>query len=119
MPYYCKKCGSVVIGKYCSCCGTRATSDLVDFRKTERRMGRDMTRNAESDPRFSGMDSLYASRIASLALDIAFNRIIPKEALNVDNFGSYSDYCWKKLPECRELADLLYEQAVELLLVRR
>lgn len=119
MPYYCKKCGAVVTGKYCSCCGTRATSDFADFRKAQRRMDRDISRSARGDSRFSGIDSNFASRIASLALEIAFDRIMPPSSMHVDRFDLYSDYCWKKLPECRELAELLYEQAVELLLVRR
>lgn len=119
MTYFCKKCGAVVIGKFCSCCGTRATDDFTDFRKAQRRMEKGIRNEAYADKRFAGKDSILASQVASLALDIAFYRILPPDAMNTGRFDQYSDYCWKKLPECLELANLLYEQAVEVLLLRK
>lgn len=116
MPYYCKKCGAVVTGKFCSCCGTRATDDFTDFRKAQRRMEKDFCQKASAA--HDGKDRSHASRIANLALDIAFDRLLPYHALTVDAFDQYSDYCWKKLPECRELAELLYERAVGVLLLK-
>lgn len=41
MEYHCKKCGAIVTGKYCSCCGKRVTSDLRDFRRAEARAKRE------------------------------------------------------------------------------
>lgn len=119
MPYYCKKCGAVVTGKFCSCCGTRATNDFTDFRKSQNLMVRKFKAEACADKRFVGKDSIFASRIAVLAFDIAFDRLLPSRALNVGCFDPYSEYCWRKLPECRELAELLYEQAADLLLIKK
>lgn len=34
---FCKECGAVIVGKYCSCCGTRVRSTLQEFRLAERR----------------------------------------------------------------------------------
>lgn len=119
MPYYCKKCGAVVTGKFCSCCGTRATDDFTDFRKAQHRMVREFKSAAYTDKRFVGRDSFFALHIAVLVFDIAFDRLLPVHALHVERFAQYSEYCWKKLPECRELAELLYEQAVDLLLIKK
>ena len=33
---YCKKCGAAVIGKFCSCCGTRVRTDAEEIRRMER-----------------------------------------------------------------------------------
>lgn len=118
MPYYCRKCGAAVNGKYCSVCGTRATSDFDEFRKIQRRMDRDICKKASTEHRHLGKDCIFAVRIASLALDISFDRILPSHALTVDTFDRYSDYCWNKLPECQELAELLYERAVGVLLMK-
>lgn len=119
MPYFCKKCGAAVTGKYCSCCGTRVTDDFTDFRKAQRRMEREARDAAFADKHLVGKDQCFASRLATLTLDIAFDRLLPNHALNVDRFYQYSDYCWKKLPECRELSELLYERAVDALLLNK
>ena len=37
---FCSKCGAVVAGKYCSCCGQRVRSEIEEFRLTEQRMRR-------------------------------------------------------------------------------
>lgn len=33
---HCKKCGEVVNGKFCSCCGTRVRTDAEEIRRMER-----------------------------------------------------------------------------------
>lgn len=38
---YCKKCGAVVTGKFCSNCGTRAKTLLEEYRAAERKARRD------------------------------------------------------------------------------
>lgn len=37
---FCSKCGAVVTGKYCSCCGQRARSEIEEFDVIERRLRR-------------------------------------------------------------------------------
>lgn len=34
---YCKNCGAVVYGRFCSCCGKRVLTELKEFRKAERK----------------------------------------------------------------------------------
>lgn len=119
MPYFCKKCGAAVSGKYCSCCGTRVTDDFTDFRKAQRRMNREARDAAQADKRFVAKDRYFASSLAMLTLDIAFDRLLPGHALHVDYFDRHSEYCWKKLPECRELGELLYERAVDALILNK
>lgn len=119
MPYYCKKCGSVVTGKFCSCCGTRATDDFTDFKKAQRRMEREIKNAAWHDCRIAYGNGTLAMQCASLAFNVAFNRLIPGHALRADRFDQYSEYLWKKLPECQELAELLYERAIDLLQLKK
>ena len=38
---YCSKCGAVVAGKYCSCCGKRILSDVQQLNATARKMSKD------------------------------------------------------------------------------
>ena len=114
MTYFCKRCGAVVSGKYCSCCGTRATSDFQEFRKAQRTMVKWIRQKGYTDSRFVGSGSLYAQRLAELCMDIAFEQLLPNQ-LDVDSFPLVTEKCWKKLPECRELGELLYERAVRAL----
>ena len=37
---FCSKCGAVVAGKYCSCCGQRLRSELENYRLAEQRARR-------------------------------------------------------------------------------
>lgn len=46
---FCKNCGAVVVGKFCSCCGKRVYSDLQEFRQVERRAKKEFLRNAAID----------------------------------------------------------------------
>lgn len=105
MEYHCKKCGAIVTGKYCSCCGKCVTSDLRDFRLAEARARKAFVngkyRNEKSD--------LSAMHIASLAFEIAFEKLVPQRYLEENFFYLAADKCWRKLAECDELADILYD----------
>lgn len=41
---YCNKCGALVVGKYCSCCGTKIRSQLEELRLAERRTRKEFVR---------------------------------------------------------------------------
>lgn len=82
-------------------------------------MNRELKQKGYLDRRFTGRDSFFASDIAAIAFEIAFDRLIPSRALHVDRFDQYSEQCWKKLPECQELAELLYERGVDALLIQK
>lgn len=45
---FCSKCGAVVNGKYCSCCGQRIRSEIEEFDVIERRLRREF-RAANAD----------------------------------------------------------------------
>jgi len=57
-----------------------------------------------------------AASLADAYFDIAFDRIIPNQFMKDYSFDSGSELCWKKLPECEELATLMFDRAVDELL---
>jgi len=119
MPYYCKKCGAIVVGRYCSSCGTKATSDFADFRREQRRIGKAFCEAAYNNHRISSADRNFASRLATLAADIAFDRIMPVRCMNVDCFDAVSSHCWSLLDDWKDLSDILFERAAAVLLKER
>ena len=99
MVYYCKKCGAIVTGKFCSCCGTRATSDLKDFRLAMSRLERELRNEVHtSDFAKYGCSTLGA---ASLAAEVTFTKSLPQRLLNVNDFHLVKDLCWEQLDLCR------------------
>ena len=47
MSYYCKKCGAVVVGKFCSCCGQKVKTAFEEFISAKNRQRRAFRRWAE------------------------------------------------------------------------
>lgn len=47
MSYFCKNCGAVVTGKYCSCCGTKATRDYEDYCRERNDLSRKLRKMAK------------------------------------------------------------------------
>lgn len=107
MPYYCRKCGAVVTGKFCSCCGTKARSDFQEFRLAERRFERQFREEkyrAHHDPMFS--------RIACISFDIAFERNVPRGVLFEGVFDSWSNEAWDGLKKAEDEAEGIYQRIV-------
>ena len=107
MPYYCKKCGAVVDGKFCSCCGTRATTDLADFRRELNRRARAF--RTERYHNSGDFDKLHAA-------DFAWGRaewaILRPYTTSAEAFPLMSDLAYAKLPVVEERAASLYEQVM-------
>ena len=53
---FCKNCGAAVVGRFCSCCGRRARSEIEDFRLTEQRKRREFLNDCRkpSEPAWWG-----------------------------------------------------------------
>lgn len=110
--YYCKKCGAVVTGKYCSCCGKRATTDLEDFRNAQRRIWRAFDRRVqERDSRKYNLAVVIQA--ATLAHCLAEDRVLPKAHMTLDSFHLVSDACWKALDSIPMCAETYYERIME------
>lgn len=107
MPYYCKKCGAVVSGKFCSCCGTRATSDLTDFRRDQRRAKRLFI-----DRMSAGDRSGFARHAAEFAWLSAEHAILWSLSLSVDNFSTHSDIAYQRLIVVNEKAEVIYRHTM-------
>lgn len=41
---FCKNCGAAIVGRYCSCCGTRVRSELEEYRAAEKKAIREFVR---------------------------------------------------------------------------
>lgn len=111
--YHCKKCGAVVTGKYCSCCGKRVTTDFEDFRAAERRTWRNFDRRKrELDGRKYNM--VVVTQAAKLAQYLAQDKTLPKEYMTVSNFHLVSDVCWKSLALLEMCAEADYANIMEI-----
>lgn len=111
MVYYCKKCGAIVTGKFCSCCGTRATTDLKDFRLAQSRLEREL-----KDEAFKLDFNKYGNVVtgaAALAVAVAFKNNIPGHCLNVDDFHLFKGLCWERLELCKVEAREIYTRIME------
>jgi hypothetical protein len=66
---YCSKCGAVVVGKYCSCCGTRYRSQLGELRLAERRAQKEFVRAKTYTPngRLLGLTNLHLATACWIA----------------------------------------------------
>ena len=43
---FCKNCGAAVVGRYCSCCGTRVRSELEEYRAVEKKQLKSLLDNS-------------------------------------------------------------------------
>lgn len=64
MSCFCSKCGAVVQGKYCSCCGTKVVNDLDLFRREERRKRKEFMQGASDCFRHRLADRVSAEHLA-------------------------------------------------------
>lgn len=103
MTYFCKKCGAVVTGKFCSCCGTMATTDLADYRNMMRRNRRRFVNLREK------ADGLANAAVAGLAWDMAEKRVLDERNFRVDTFPQIASDVYSKIPEMEKKAAKFYE----------
>lgn len=76
MSYYCKKCGAVVVGKFCSCCGQKVKTAFEEFISAKNRQRRAFRRWAEQKD-FNRYGCIQL-QVAGLAENIAEKRNFPR-----------------------------------------
>lgn len=102
MPCYCKKCGAVVVGKFCSCCGTRVRSDLRDFKLELSRR-----KHAFSNAKYlGGGQSFVRLQAANFAWEQMENRIT--HGMTVCDDPEVIGQAYSMIPEIEENADRFY-----------
>ena len=70
MSYYCKKCGAVVVGKFCSCCGQKVKTAFEEFISAKNRQRRAFRRWAEQKDfnRYGCMQEIYFKLMETIFL---------------------------------------------------
>ena len=79
MSYYCKKCGAVVVGKFCSCCGQEVKTAFEEFISAKNRQRRAFRHWAEQKD-FNRYGCIPL-QVASLAESIAEKRNASEKAV--------------------------------------
>lgn len=100
MHYYCKKCGAVVDGNYCSCCGTKATSSKEEFQKQLRKARKQYKDEAHRRNRLTGM------HLADLAWMLAEWKIVP--GINGSDFNPKFHNSTDLIAKVKQHADEVY-----------
>lgn len=107
---YCNKCGAAVVGKYCSCCGTRVRSQLEDFRLAERRAEKEFIRAHTYDDsgRLLGLDKQHLAIACWCAAQFKYG--VYRHAI-VD--GKVPNAAFGELETIRIHAEKLFDQLVD------
>jgi len=99
---YCKNCGAAVVGKFCSCCGTRVRSDIEEYRRAERLAQKHFTRNAFSASGDVALERLAEACWHAANLRYAHWKIGPDGQIPFDAF--------EKLETVKERASALFDK---------
>lgn len=105
MPYYCKNCGAVVTGKFCSCCGAMVRSDLRDFRLELSKRKRSFSN------RFYENGYLPRFRMANTAWELTENLLFG--GLNESNFNEKIEWAYSMIPFLEDSADRLCREFID------
>ena len=102
---YCNKCGAVVVGKFCSCCGVRVRSQLEEYRLAERH-----TKKAfeEACCRSGPIPQLELLHLASACWYAAYIRYSKARQLRIGD--SVPAETFEALKEIRAHAEFLFNQ---------
>jgi len=104
---FCKNCGAVITGKYCSCCGSRVRSAGQDFFLAVRKRKREFV-----NTRYHKANDLATMRTAAFCWDTIENQTIEplrSRILACDSIIGSEDL----LDTTEEKADRLYMQVCE------
>lgn len=106
---YCSKCGAAVIGKFCSCCGTRVRNRIEEFRLAEKRAEKAFKDACtyDSDRRLLGLDRMHLAMACWQAASIKYGTY---RRLAVDN--NVPDAAFDELQIIRMHAEKLFDQLV-------
>lgn len=94
----CQKCGAVVEGRFCSCCGERVRTDLETFRLAER----GTKRAFEKEHQING-----GSRLAEACWYASYERYA-KYIRMLNIYTGVPDYAYEELKKIREHAEILF-----------
>ena len=105
---FCNKCGAAVVGKFCSCCGTRVRSQLEEYKLVERAAEREFKKACTyEDGRCLGLDRLHLASACWLAAHCRYGY----SALRIDRPVPAEAY--KSLEAVRVHAELLFERLLD------
>lgn len=110
MSYYCKKCGAVVVGKFCSCCGQKVKTDFEEFISAKNRQRRAFRRWAEQKDfnRYGCIPLQVASLAENIAEKRNFPRITPEDFERIGE-GRY----WRSLVSFNDEMREIYFKLME------
>lgn len=104
MTYFCKNCGAVVTGKFCSCCGTKVTTDLADYRKMMNRKRRSFVNQC-----FFADGGNRSLPLAQAAWAVAERSLESVQGFTIDTFPLIAADIYSKIPEMEKKAAKFYE----------
>ncbi len=107
MGTYCKKCGAIVVGKFCSCCGERVRTSLKEYRIMERRLKKVFEDSKREDFQKYGLVPIH---VASLAFFAAERKCEPKIPVNEETFDLYAEQFFCGLKQASREAESLYQK---------
>ena len=106
MSYYCKKCGAVVVGKFCSCCGQKVKTAFEEFISAKNRQRRAFRHWAEQKDfnRYGCIPLQVASLAENIAEKRNFPRITPEDFERIGE-GRY----WRSLVSFNEMREIYFK----------
>jgi len=113
MGIYCKNCGAVVVGKFCSCCGQRVRTTLEEFRFAEKRAEREF-KNRHHKEDF-GKYGLIPTHVASLSFFAASEKCVPSWHWNDCDFDEIAEESFYGLETAVSMAEKLYKEIMNVI----
>lgn len=106
---YCSKCGAAVVGKFCSCCGTRVRSQIEEYRLAEKRAVKAFEKACTHDEnaRLLGLDRMHLASACWQAAHFRYR----KDHLRSD--GSVPAEAFEALDTIRVHAEWLFNQLLD------
>ena len=105
---YCKKCGAVVTGKFCSNCGTRVRSLLEEYRAAERKARRDFKKD-HAKTNYSNFE-IDLCHLADACWSACAMRYL--HDYEFDEFRRFNPNAFDRLDVVREHADELFNKLI-------